>query len=733
LDKNSPTVSESTIEKEKEVDPKDLIYSPQIGRITATLERILYYTSERHRQIQSFHGFDSHPYYYLSLDYLNDVLQKDPILSADLKDKTNVTDALRQMVDEYNSGKHKYGYLYPVLMIEEGKLITKIVIIAPQVESTIFLKPFRTNCFNYSLKVVDMILTNKIQSAKKTQTTENLDSLLIKEEKGSKKVFKPDAIALESDLKSIIKKGFKDFEYIDMSDFFEDVMNYGKSKNLIIQIGPNYHIGVDKININAEGGFEKRPELYFHFLAQTNALQKIVVKEILDISNDLGQTNIRNAIVEYLRTYKPNISEDVMEEVKRARDLIEIAESIKDEKGLPGNDSRLLKASKESASYLRRIIELLPSIEVLKSKMMVQNQIDSFLKKIKNHSKSNKTLLVTNIEKIRNESKLKDKNQLSEFESQIKKIIKKDLGFYEVNSPQGISTYYIVDPACISPVLLNLAKLSQSDPANYKKQYDIIKLIYGNLKNQAKLILDSDLSESEKETVESELASFFQDQKKSKDDAISKKNSFNWKMAFSSAGLVFIVLLVLFLITKSIFFGLAIVPLSIFVGLISGKLFRNKLSDEKQDESLLNETEKEIFSGKNNALSNLLESVVYPKEIRTIEDRIYDSKKLKDFLKLNLDLIKSTSENLKNVDNESAILVLEDLVLKFSTSISLVKNMKVKNKPNTLIFSKRDLKNLKFKKELIEYFQSKANLAKAESFELFEYYMFFVKVLNKEK
>lgn len=324
-----------TTEENNVSNPVNFIYTAQPGKVTITLERILYYVSERHNQIQSLHGFEAHPYYYMSLDFLGEILKKDTMLSEDLKNKTNVDEALKQMIDDFGEGKHKYGYLYPVLVLADGKVLPRIVIISPQVDSQILISPFRQNCFLYSLNVIEMILRGKIQSSKRQKEVEHLENFLVREDKSKKNIFKPDALSIEFELRNLTKKGFGEYAFLTLNDFIDDVIGYGMSKNLIIEIDKNYHITRDNISLDSRGNFEKTPELFFHFNVQIRALQKIMIKEILDISNDLGWTNVRSMILSFLKSFPSQISDDPLEEAKRARILIEIAEELKVEKDLP--------------------------------------------------------------------------------------------------------------------------------------------------------------------------------------------------------------------------------------------------------------------------------------------------------------------------------------------------------------------------------------------------------------
>ena len=52
------------------------------------------------------------------------------------------------MLDLYTNGKEKYGYLYPILISEDIKVIPKILLIAPQKEKQTPIALYRENCLS---------------------------------------------------------------------------------------------------------------------------------------------------------------------------------------------------------------------------------------------------------------------------------------------------------------------------------------------------------------------------------------------------------------------------------------------------------------------------------------------------------------------------------------------------------------------------------------------------------
>ncbi|MCX8000845.1 MAG: hypothetical protein N3A69_18210, partial [Leptospiraceae bacterium] len=75
------------------------IFIPSGSKITNTLAFILKQVAERQRNIESLHSFEKHPYYYITVDYLAELIQNTASLRDDEKTKQAVEQALEQMLD----------------------------------------------------------------------------------------------------------------------------------------------------------------------------------------------------------------------------------------------------------------------------------------------------------------------------------------------------------------------------------------------------------------------------------------------------------------------------------------------------------------------------------------------------------------------------------------------------------------------------------------------------------
>ena len=101
------------------------IHIPNYSKITNLLKRILDMARDRHNQIKNLHGSDSEIQSLLSLDFLYNLIQKETSLKDTEKTPAAVNGALKQMLDVFTNGKEKYGYLYPILINENNKIIPK--------------------------------------------------------------------------------------------------------------------------------------------------------------------------------------------------------------------------------------------------------------------------------------------------------------------------------------------------------------------------------------------------------------------------------------------------------------------------------------------------------------------------------------------------------------------------------------------------------------------------------
>ena len=261
--------------KSKE-DSAAFIHIPNYSKVTNLLKRILDLARDRHNQIKSLNGSESEVNTLLTLDYLHILLQKETALKDTEKTSAAINGALKQMLDLYTNGKEKYGYLYPILISEDIKVIPKILLIAPQKEKQTPIALYRENCFNYSKNIIDQMLNTRAKNTRRSDDTTEI-SLLRLSKNGSEWLF-PKLLSIESELVSLLKKGFLPYSYIPLNDFIEDFTEYGLKQDKLLQILPDYHMIQEKIEFTDNGEYARVPEVIYHYKSQVESLEKFVLK-----------------------------------------------------------------------------------------------------------------------------------------------------------------------------------------------------------------------------------------------------------------------------------------------------------------------------------------------------------------------------------------------------------------------------------------------------------------------
>ena len=72
-------------------------------------------------------------------------------------------------------------------------------------------------------------------------------------------------LSIESELVSLLKKGFLPYSYIPLNDFIEDFTEYGLKQDKLLQILPDYHMIQEKIEFTDNGEYARVPEVIYHY------------------------------------------------------------------------------------------------------------------------------------------------------------------------------------------------------------------------------------------------------------------------------------------------------------------------------------------------------------------------------------------------------------------------------------------------------------------------------------
>ncbi|MEM7183990.1 MAG: hypothetical protein AAF518_24020, partial [Spirochaetota bacterium] len=404
IQSDDPIIQKMQFRKKDVSHPSyDNIYQPSSTRITNLLRIILKYIYDRQVQIVKLHGFELHPDYYLNLESIHEKLSHSKNLSEHDRSPKAVSDALKQMVNFFEGGKVKLGYIYPYLTQHENKIKTNIVLISPQIEKQTPLPKYRKACFLASLDIIRKVLKRKHDMQ---NTSPNL---LFGSYKGQSWLV-PQKGAIEFQMTSLIRRAFKPFEYIPQTDFLEDFLEYGIESDQLLPISSQYHIADNPIELNDNGSLRQEPELLFQYRMHAYSLEKFVQDFLYPESQKRNFLTFQGRFEEYLREYP---EEDLFsQELPDKEKLADLFAIIYEFPFVEADNADLYKAREScelAVKILKSIFKHIESFHRKKDQMILKNFIKVQEKRIREHTVEKKTLMIMDIDALLRNSGLQSK------------------------------------------------------------------------------------------------------------------------------------------------------------------------------------------------------------------------------------------------------------------------------------------------------------------------------------
>lgn len=706
------------------------IHIPVYSKITNLLKRILDLARDRHSQVKSLNGSETETNSLLSLDYLHTLLQKESSLKDAEKTPAAINGALKQMLDVYTNGKEKYGYLYPILINENNKIIPKIMLIAPQKEKQTPIQPFRENCFNYSKKIIDQMLTTRAKNTRRSDDSTDI-SLLRLSKSGSEWLF-PKLLSVESELVTLLKKGFQPYMYIPLDDFIEDFTNYGLKANKLVQILPDYHMIQEKVEFTENGEYTKVPEVIYHYKSQVESLEKFALKYLGGTAEKLKFQLYQGNIETFRNKYNTSYPEEP-EAIKERMDAL--FELISFFPGAPNDENvkKILETCDESIQICKKLYSKMDDLVRYKEKYLSTVFLEGVQKKIDDHTKDKLTLFVLDLNATLSKSNIKDKQLLYELEKELKQIIQTKYGFFESMSNEGKEFFYVTHPGYITCVIHNLTRLTIENKS-YQKQLDISKVILDKLREASRQDIDSMVSEADKEKLLRKIEELKNEETKRR-QRIEFRNSYNLVTGVGGFTISLIYFLILYNTYSDILFALLSIPVSLVAGLFFAIIFRRKpfIVRETREEGVSDSENENAGSEteKTNQVLKASESYVFKAKFNSIEERIHDRASLKEAIRDNLETIKSNSQIFAKEKNDDKIVsTIENAMLFYSAIITIPSDIVPKGKPTMIILQRGDLKNPHIRSQIAEYFKFQS--AAGRSSGLAAYYNYLYQAVERD-
>jgi hypothetical protein len=701
------------------------IHIPVYSKITNLLKRILDMARDRHNQVKSLNGSETEANSLLSLDYLHTLLQKESSLKETEKTPAAINGALKQMLDVYTNGKEKYGYLYPILINENNKIIPKIMLISPQKEKQTPIQPFRDNCFESSKKIIDQMLITRSKNTRRSDDTTEI-SLLRLSKSGSEWLF-PKLLSVESELVSLLKKGFQPYAYIPLTDFIDDFTNYGLKSNKLVQILPDYHMIQEKVEFTENGEYTKVPEVIYHYKSQVESLEKFVLKYLGGTSEKLKFHIYQGNIAKFREKYNTSYPEEPEAIKERMDELFELISLFPGAAANDENVKKILETCEESMQICKKLYARMDDLVKYKEKYLSTVFLDSVQKRIDDHTKDKLTLFVLDLKATLAKSNIKDKQLLYELEKELKQIIQTKYGFFESMSNEGKEFFYVTHPGYITCVIHNLTRLTLENKS-YQKQLDISKIILEKFREVSRSDIDSMVTEADKEKLLRKIEELKNEETKRR-HRIEFKNSYNIVAGVTGFTISLIYFLVLYNTYNDILFALLSIPVSLVAGLFFAVIFRRKpfiVREEKEEgnsdgdnDSAGSETEK------TNQVLKASESYVFKAKFNSIEERIHDRTSLKETIRENLDIIKANSQIFaKEKNDDKVVSTIENAMLFYSAIITIPADIVPKGKPTMIILQRGDLKNPHIRSQIAEYFKFQSAAGRSNGLAAYYNYLY---------
>ena len=691
-----------------ETNPTRLIFQPHTSRTTSLLKEILRLIFQRQQKIIEMHGKKVHPHYFLTIDKLSELLNKNNSIPLTEKTPTHLDSALKQMIDFFNGGAKKIGYLYPYLFQHEGYIESKVVLISPQIEKEVSTSVFRKACFLFSLDAIHSILEGKTSFESPEGKLENI---LVRKSKYGPWLY-PRLGAVDYYLQEIIKPGFKPYPSIRLQDFMDDFMEYGLRSDKILEVLPDYHIINSQPALDKDGSFIREPELYRQIRMHFYSLEKYCVHYFKKISSERGFHLIQKRVQDYVHAYpSPQTTPLDLPTKEREQELFSIIEDFP----FDVRHSEMMKELQETCFYSLRLLKaLISEIGSIQEKQGEQNQkrfLEQLETKIQTYTKEKLTLMPIDLNALTEAGRIETAEQKARTRIKAKSLIRAKYAVYETQKDDGKIHTYVVDPAYMTAVVNNLQLLSIEN-SSYDMQFKIARLLAEQLKAARHPRLDSLIDPKELEELQSKISQTEEAllKKKKKEEMLGR---FNPVAGVGGFVLSFVVFVILYVLTDSPALLFAGFIISIFTGgmfsiLIKGK--KKKTGAEIFQEMGLSPDKQNL-----QAIMNTGTAILFKKKYSSIQEKFHDRKSLRQTISANIPQFKASSVYLSKMKNdEKVISTIENAILLSSAVISVPKEILPANKSDIIVLSKQDLKIASIRAQLVEFFKYEMAMESSE-------------------
>ncbi len=462
-----------------------------------------------------------------------------------------------------------------------------------------------------------------------------------------------------------------------------------------------------------------------HLFTQLKALEQFVVHEIGSIAKNYDFKNTIQSIENHNKEFSKIYDDLPSKELNRFESLTKIIDEVPISYQLSEVEKSRITKGRQSISIIRILLTKLPDLESQRLKVYIVNYLEITSKKIIDYCKQKKQLYTLDLESLLKSMSIDITGYYHYFEEKFFEILDSHFGYLEFKDSNGKTFYHIAYLPIISFISHNLYILSFSNDS-FRKQLEISKLIHSRAEILQSATINIELSSEELTKIRQETIVLDRRNKIRKRESRFQRK-FNFKVGFSSfvfSILYFILLFVFF--KKKILLYIAF-PASFALGLLLSRLFSRVglSSTELKSDYEHNQVYEEI--------ANIFVSQLQ-KNSKNIEDRILNSENFQEKIFYTLSKVKNLPISIQEwKETEKDQILLNHYILPRFGLIKIPKELQMKKEPKMILLLKEDLKSLKKRNELVDYYHYKRSNSKGKyAAQLFSYYNFLHNCIDKE-
>jgi hypothetical protein len=689
------------------------------GRFSQTSQAILEELRVRHRRLEMHGSAEITPSLLLSVDSISEILLKEVQLPEIHKTPAAVSEAILELSDVENHFQSRAVYFYPYLLRTEGSITIRIVMVAPQNKDKTDIVPYRRACFKYSEDLLGMVYKNL---ANKNPVLDEISPgkvLMTRDAKGEPE-FNPNLFSVENDLRLITNQGFSPYTSIPIPDFIFDAIQFGRSRQLLFVVSPNYHIVI------TSSGFVEN--LLKHLIVQIDALASFVFHKLKSIAKETEHFRYID-LIEDLESRIPESRAALLEGGwKIAYEFVTLLKDFPfDEKTLNQN-LKLKDTCLESIAILEKLLAEIKK----KGRDVHQEKYVEILKKVKEKIVENtlRNLVLTPVDVELELTPLFSvlKTEKSDFVGKFIDELSSMLPVYPLKDETGKIICYSLDQRYLQDTYENTERLATKD-SKYVRELSYLNTLRKELlaRNDSQLDL---LSESVSHTVEKVSPSVEPGEIENKVldlDRLQSRFHIPSAVLISAAGSMFVtVYALIFNQLEQLIGG---VFLSILFG-VTVSYFINKILTAPKEKSQVKRNSNPASFEQSLSLLRAAESVLFPKKFNNVFEKVYDPKKLRYRLEEKLEEIRNLLPPTERKKDEAKLIgEIEHAIMQIVAHIKIPEEVQMKGKAREFIVSKNDLKTLLFRDKLSEHFRKEASIYKSDP-DMMAYLNFIIKEIE---